>query len=159
MSHYYDMGSAFVLHAICCIFVCYFALYPFLHYYAGYFFGFFEVSTIFNHVRGNMEYLGWANTIPHLIASGGFAVTFTLIRVVGGTYYSIEWLSLLYRLASAGEAHSLLVYTFYAVSNSILMLLQYYWFTLIVAAIRDILAPSNSSPQEKEQHSKELKIE
>uniref|UniRef100_A0A7S4KH27 TLC domain-containing protein n=1 Tax=Paramoeba aestuarina TaxID=180227 RepID=A0A7S4KH27_9EUKA len=135
----YDMGIAFQIHAVACLFVCYFALYPFLHMQAGYFFGFFEISTIFNHWRGCMELLGKQGSPFHLIGAILFAITFTIFRVVGGTYYSFRWLYGMYSVWAAGNAHSGFVYLYYAVANSTLMLLQYFWFTLIVKAAYELL--------------------
>ena len=107
-----------------------------------------------------MELLGNQSSPWYLFAAVLFAISFTLIRVVGGSYYSYKWqigkycfilldvsmflffsskmlikitfpFSGMYDVIMAGEHHSLVVYAFFSLCNAILMFLQYFWFTMV----------------------------
>jgi uncharacterized membrane protein YqjE len=92
-------------------------------------------------MRFIIEVYGGKGSTFHLLLGVGFALSFIAIRIFGGTYLSIYWLYELYRYTMAGVAHSVSVYVFYALSNFILMCLQYYWLTLIIDAIVSMIRP------------------
>jgi len=140
----YEFGHLFLVHAVCCIFVCLSFLYPFVHYYAGYYLGYFEVSTVFNHIRTNLELLGHSNSLLHVLFSACFIITFSVIRVFYGSYLAYHFVMHMIQLCNSGGAHSVLVCGFIIVFGGILMLLQYYWFGLIVQAVKDFLFNKNS---------------
>jgi len=131
---YYGWGALFLMHAISSFGVFFFGLYPFLHYVGQFYLGVFELSTVWFHLRCLLERTGKTQTLFFKFVEVMFAVSFTIVRIIMGTYVSFWWWIDMVTLAMSGKAHSVFVICYYLGSNAILMVLQYYWFFLLLQA-------------------------
>merc|ERR1711879_518474 len=122
-------------HAFSSFGVFYFGLYPFLPLHGCFYLGVFEISSPWLHLRGMVEQLGMTGSLVHTALGLLFFVTFTVVRVILGSYVSFFWWIDMIELARGGNAHSVPVVVFYLVANGILMLMQLYWFTELLKAI------------------------
>lgn len=76
-----------------------------------------------------------ANSPLFHVASIFFAVTFTLVRVVGGFWVSYWWWCDTLGAVLDGRAHSVPVFVFNMGANLVIMTLQIIWFKKLVQAV------------------------
>lgn len=138
----YKWSNAFKMHAIASLTGTYLLMFPFADTYGTFFTGVFELSNSFIHLAEMFKALdeAWPEEkrvfgLVAAISKYTFAVLFFLIRVVGGTYVTYHWFHEVVALISSGKYHSLECVVTICVIILTIMALQYYWFTLILAAV------------------------
>ncbi|KAJ2009910.1 hypothetical protein GGI04_000009 [Coemansia thaxteri] len=139
------LGAGFVVHAFASFGVYILSYKPSLQYYGASFI-MFEVSTIFLNNSWWMDKLGMTGSRLQLYNAIALLSTYFVVRLVFGPYMS-------YRLFEDLKAHgtntSVAVYYFYRIANHSIILLSYYWFYLMVSAVRKRFAPSKGVKEEK----------
>jgi len=127
-------NPGFTLHACLCFLVYLFGQYPFLNYH-GSFFLLFEASTLFMNARKFLLIMGQTNHPLLPLMSQLFAITFFLVRIVGGITVSTSFFRAVLKLLQDGTAHSRLICYYYLSSNLALNGLNLFWFAQILRSI------------------------
>lgn len=128
------MNVGFTLHACLCFLVYLFGQFPFLNYY-GCFFLLFEASTLFLNARKVLLLTGQTKHPLLPLISQLFAVSFFLVRILGGISVSSSFFRAVLQLLRDGTAHNRLICYFYLASNLALNGLNVFWFAQILRSI------------------------
>ncbi|KPA74190.1 putative mitochondrial hypothetical protein [Leptomonas pyrrhocoris] len=171
--YYYRWSLSWKLHAFCSFIGSYTLLFPFSEYYAGYYTGCFELSNGFLHAsiimrdlcdiadkktqKRLIEKLEKRATVCEYVFGG----LYLLIRVIGGTYVTGNWLySVLSNWRSdvvhAGEAghtprvHNEVATGLAVVALTTVQLLQYFWFGEIVKKALGLSSGASAEPTDGE---------
>eukprot|EP00879_Flechtneria_rotunda_P026407 GHRR01028156.1.p1 GENE.GHRR01028156.1~~GHRR01028156.1.p1 ORF type:complete len:214 (+),score=55.67 GHRR01028156.1:572-1213(+) len=142
-------GFAFLIHAVCCLFVYAYAVYSWYLHFFGAGFLLWELSTPFLHMRWFMLKSGASTTRKYLVNGLLLVLTFFLCRPVWGT-----WLSYKFFVDTEVELRSPRLGGFpaggiwgYRVANVALNLLNYYWFWKIASKALQLFSARSRKAQ------------
>lgn len=110
----------------------------------------FEASTIFLNINWWLDKLGLTGSRLQLYNASILLFLYLTVRLLFGTYMTYH---LFENFKAHGTQTSTVLYHFYRISNTTIMLLSYYWFYLMIAAVKRRFSPSS-----KQRH-KEVKTD
>ncbi|KAJ1828373.1 hypothetical protein LPJ70_007257, partial [Coemansia sp. RSA 2708] len=105
---------------------------PSLQYYGASFI-MFEASTIFLNINWWLDKLGMTGSRLQLYNASVLLFLYFTVRIVFGTYMSFM---LFNDLKTQGTQTSAVLYYFYRIANHSILGLSYYWFYLMIAAVK-----------------------
>ncbi|KAJ2577248.1 hypothetical protein GGH19_001480 [Coemansia sp. RSA 1807] len=120
------VGAGFVVHAVASF------SRPSLQYYGASFI-MFEASTIFLNINWWLDKLGMTGSRLQFYNASILLSLYFIVRIVFGTYMSY---SLFKDLDAHGTQTSTTLYYFYRVGNHAILGLSYYWFYLMISAVK-----------------------
>ncbi|KAJ2353649.1 hypothetical protein H4S02_013268, partial [Coemansia sp. RSA 2611] len=126
------MGVGFVVHAVGSFGVYILSFRPSLQYYGASFI-MFEASTIFLNINWWLDKLGMTGSRLQLYNASVLLFLYFTVRIVFGTYMSFM---LFNDLKTQGTQTSAVLYYFYRIANHSILGLSYYWFYLMIAAVK-----------------------
>eukprot|EP01098_Paradermamoeba_levis_P009946 TRINITY_DN4170_c0_g1_i1.p1 TRINITY_DN4170_c0_g1~~TRINITY_DN4170_c0_g1_i1.p1 ORF type:complete len:250 (+),score=50.91 TRINITY_DN4170_c0_g1_i1:128-877(+) len=128
---------------------------PFAHSYVIFFFGVSEVSNIFLTLIDLLKMFPRFAFAPlEMISQAGFILSYFVFRIGFWSVISVKFWIGSFGLLESGKAHSKAVVWTVLLSNIVLTVLQFYWATFILAAIRDQLFPAKTQQKETQQNGK-----
>ncbi|KAJ1942492.1 hypothetical protein EC988_006473, partial [Linderina pennispora] len=120
---------------------------PSLQYYGSSFI-MFEASTIFLNINWWLDKLGMTGSRLQFYNASILLFLYLTVRLIFGTYMSYQMFE---DLKANGTQTSASLYYFYRVSNSSVLLLSYYWFYLMINAVRKRFTPATAEKAKKTQ--------
>ncbi|KAJ2449385.1 hypothetical protein GGF42_004786 [Coemansia sp. RSA 2424] len=141
------LGAGFILHAFASFGVYILSFRPSLQYYGASFI-MFEASTIFLNMNWWMDKLGMTGSRLQLYNACALLFLYLTVRLLFGVYMSYK---LFADLNANGADMPIYLCYFYRIANASIILLSYYWFYLMIAAVRKRFSPSKIA--------KDIKIE
>ncbi|KAG9288487.1 hypothetical protein G9A89_015693 [Geosiphon pyriformis] len=145
-----ENGYGFVLHGLCCFGVYLFAFRPFLNYYGAVFL-MFELSTPFLNIHWFMDKLGYTGSIFQLINGVVLIFVFLSVRLVFGLYMSYQTFLSVKAVISQVPIY---IRVIYSVANITLHILNLYWFTRMISAMKRRFTKKVVNEEKELQHSK-----
>ncbi|RKP20589.1 DUF887 family protein [Rozella allomycis CSF55] len=124
-------GIGFLIHGVACLIVYLGSFRPFLMYHGGYFL-LYESTTPFLNIHWFLHKLGKSGSKEQKINGVILAVTFLVVRIIFGLYWSII---VIRSIAMNFENIPIEFQFIYLTSNVVLNMLNIYWFTLIMNSI------------------------
>ncbi|KAJ2866995.1 hypothetical protein GGH94_001162 [Coemansia aciculifera] len=118
-----------------------YTLRPSLQYYGASFI-MFEASTIFLNMNWWMDKLGMTGSRLQLYNACTLLFLYLTVRLIFGVYMSYH---LFADLDANGSSMPIALRYFYRIANYSIILLSYYWFYLMIAAVRKRFSPSKTS--------------
>ncbi|KAI6131947.1 DUF887-domain-containing protein [Pisolithus croceorrhizus] len=137
--HYTEFG--FVLHGIACFSVFMLGSRPFAHYHAVRFL-FWEVSTIFLNIHWFLDKTGKTGSVIQLINGVVLLGTFASVRLIWGGIISYDFLKTLRGVSNQLPFFYVVVY---GSGNVMLNLLNWFWFTKMIASLRKRFSNGNGN--------------
>ncbi|KAJ2041770.1 hypothetical protein H4S04_007616, partial [Coemansia sp. S16] len=113
---------------------------PSLQYYGASFI-MFEASTIFLNMNWWMDKLGMTGSRLQLYNACTLLFLYLTVRLIFGVYMSYH---LFADLDANGSSMPIVLRYFYRIANYSIILLSYYWFYLMIAAVRKRFSPSKT---------------
>ncbi|KAJ1948583.1 hypothetical protein FBU59_001526 [Linderina macrospora] len=141
------IGVGFVVHAVASFGVYILSFRPALQYYGSSFI-MFEASTIFLNINWWLDKLGMTGSRLQFYNASILLFLYLTVRLIFGTYMSYQMFE---DLKANGTQTPTPLYYFYRVSNSSIMLLSYYWFYLMINAVRKRFTPAAAAKAKKSQ--------
>ncbi|KAJ2823839.1 hypothetical protein IWW50_003609 [Coemansia erecta] len=126
------VGAGFVVHAVASFGVYILSFKPSLQYYGASFI-MFEASTIFLNINWWLDKLGMTGSRLQFYNASALLFLYFTVRLVFGTYMSY---SMFKDLDARGTQTSAALYYFYRIANHAILGLSYYWFYLMIAAVK-----------------------
>ncbi|KAJ2899182.1 hypothetical protein IWW38_001076 [Coemansia aciculifera] len=102
----------------------------------------FEASTIFLNMNWWMDKLGMTGSRIQLYNACTLLFLYLAVRLLFGVYMSFK---LFADLSANGADMPVGLRYFYRVANASIILLSYYWFYLMIAAVRKRFSPSKTT--------------
>ncbi|KAJ2236274.1 hypothetical protein IWW45_001929 [Coemansia sp. RSA 485] len=122
------IGFGFVVHGLASFGVYILAFKPSLQYYGASFI-MFEASTIFLNINWWLDKLGMTGSKLQLYNAVTLLFLYLTVRIMFGSYMSYH---LFEDLKARGTQTSAPLYYFYRIANGSILLLSYYWFYLLI---------------------------
>ncbi|KAJ1961826.1 hypothetical protein GGI12_003024 [Dipsacomyces acuminosporus] len=143
VSDYKKLGAGFVVHAFASFGVYILSFKPSLQYYGA---GFimFEASTIFLNINWWLDKLGMTGSKLQLYNASVLLFLYLTVRIMFGTYMSY---CMFEDLKAHGTNTPAGLYYFYRVANHSVLLLSYYWFYLMINAVRKRFSPKKTKTE------------
>ncbi|KAI8322010.1 hypothetical protein GQ54DRAFT_247002, partial [Martensiomyces pterosporus] len=139
LADYKKLGLGFVVHAFASFGVFIFSFVsaavlrrPSLQYYGASFI-MFEASTIFLNINWWLDKLGMTGSRLQLYNASMLLFLYLTVRIIFGSYMSYH---LFEDLKANGSQTPAVLYYFYRVANTSILVLSYYWFYLMIDAVR-----------------------
>ncbi|GAA5902661.1 hypothetical protein JCM8208_007033 [Rhodotorula glutinis] len=147
--HIRTQGFGFFLHGAVCLCAFLFTLKPFVIW-CGPAFLIWEFSSIFLNAHWLLDKLQMTGSIPQMVNGAVLVLSYIIVRLVFGTYNSYKlWNLLVPTPTSALAAKALddagLIRWMYLALNIAANGLNFYWFRLMILALRKRFVPSPSS--------------
>ncbi|KAJ2687904.1 hypothetical protein IWW39_002595 [Coemansia spiralis] len=139
------LGVGFIVHAFASFGVYILSFRPSLQYYGASFI-MFEASTIFLNMNWWMDKLGMTGSRLQLYNACTLLFLYLSVRLIFGVYMSYH---LFADLSANGSSMPIALRYFYRVANYSIILLSYYWFYLMIAAVKKRFAPSKAAKATK----------
>ncbi|KAJ2710213.1 hypothetical protein H4R19_003858 [Coemansia spiralis] len=139
------LGIGFVVHAISSFGVFIMSFRPSLQYYGASFI-MFEASTIFLNNNWWLDKLGMTGSRLQLYNASILLGLYFVVRIVFGTTMSYLMFE---DLRTKGTQTPAALYYFYRAANFAVLGLSYYWFYLMIAAVRKRFPSKGSATQQK----------
>ncbi|KAJ2026243.1 hypothetical protein H4S03_008668 [Coemansia sp. S3946] len=134
------LGVGFIVHAFASFGVYILSFRPSLQYYGASFI-MFEASTIFLNMNWWMDKLGMTGSRLQLYNACTLLFLYLTVRLIFGVYMSYH---LFADLDANGSSMPIALRYFYRIANYSIILLSYYWFYLMIAAVRKRFSPSKT---------------
>ncbi|KAJ1991816.1 hypothetical protein GGI25_003177 [Coemansia spiralis] len=141
ISDHKKIGIGFTIHAIASFGVFILIYRPSLQYHGASFI-MFEASTIFLNNNWWLDKLGMTGSRLQLYNASILVFLYLTVRLMFGTYMSYH---LFEELKAKGANTPTVLYYFYRIANHAVMILSYYWFYLMIIAIKKRFVPKKSS--------------
>lgn len=142
--HYTEIG--FVLHGIACLCVFLLGSRPFAQYY-GVRFLFWEVSTIFLDIHWFLDKTGKTGSTLQLINGVVLLGTFSSVRLIWGSIISYDFMKTMCNVYDQLPFFFIVVY---GGGNILLNLLNWFWFTKMISALRKRFPNKHKAFEHKE---------
>ncbi|KAJ1801165.1 hypothetical protein LPJ59_000522 [Coemansia sp. RSA 2399] len=113
---------------------------PSLQYYGASFI-MFETSTIFLNINWWMDKLGLTGSRLQFYNASALLFLYLTIRIMFGTYMSYHMFE---DLKAKGSQTPAVLYYFYRIANHSILVLSYYWFYLMINAVRKRFQPAKT---------------
>ncbi|KAJ2162347.1 hypothetical protein GGF46_000711 [Coemansia sp. RSA 552] len=126
------LGVGFVIHGLASFGVYILSFRPSLQYYGASFI-MFEASTIFLNINWWLDKLGMTGSRLQLYNASVLILLYLTVRIIFGTFMSFSMFS---ELKSRGTQTPTFLYYFYRIANCAVLGLSYYWFYLMIAAVK-----------------------
>ncbi|KAJ2615106.1 hypothetical protein H4S08_001391 [Coemansia sp. RSA 1365] len=139
------LGLGFVIHAIASFGVYILSFRPSLQYYGASFI-MFEASTIFLNINWWLDKLGMTGSRLQLYNASALLSLYLIVRILFGTFMSY---SMFKDLDTKGTQTSAPIYYFYRVANHTVLALSYYWFYLMIVAVKKRFPPARDPVRKK----------
>ncbi|KAJ1734564.1 hypothetical protein LPJ72_002290 [Coemansia sp. Benny D160-2] len=133
-------GLGFIVHAIASFGVYILSFRPSLQYYGASFI-MFEASTIFLNINWWMDKLGLTGSRLQLYNASILLFLYLTVRIILGTYMSYHMFE---DLKAKGTKTPAALYYFYRIANHSILVLSYYWFYLMIRAVKKRFKPSKT---------------
>ncbi|KAJ2781893.1 hypothetical protein H4R18_002599 [Coemansia javaensis] len=137
------LGIGFVVHAVSSFGVFILSFRPSLQYYGASFI-MFEASTIFLNSNWWLDKLGMTGSRLQLYNAMVLLGLYFFVRILFGTYMSYLMFE---DLRAKGTQTPAYLYYFYRTANTAVLGLSYYWFYLMIAAVRKRFQPKSPAAQ------------
>ncbi|PIA14426.1 DUF887-domain-containing protein [Coemansia reversa NRRL 1564] len=139
------LGLGFVLHAIASFGVYILSFRPSLQYYGASFI-MFEASTIFLNINWWLDKLGMTGSRLQLYNASALLSLYLIVRILFGTFMSY---SMFKDLDTKGTQTPVALYYFYRLANHTVLALSYYWFYLMIVAVKKRFPPARDAELKK----------
>ncbi|KAJ2078768.1 hypothetical protein H4R24_004238 [Coemansia sp. RSA 988] len=139
------LGVGFVLHGIASFGVYILSFRPSLQYYGASFI-MFEASTIFLNINWWLDKLGLTGSRLQLYNASALLSLYFIVRILFGTFMSY---SMFKDLDTKGTQTPVALYYFYRVANHTVLVLSYYWFYLMIVAVKKRFPPARDARLKK----------
>jgi len=136
--HIRSTGIGFALHGVACTIAYAWSQRPFVHYWAVLFL-LYELSTPFLNTVWFMDKMGYTGSKRQLVAGIGLLITFFVIRLCCGFYWTLSWWTEIYQLLVQNAADYRVPYSQIFVivaANAALNALNLVWFYKMVDSVR-----------------------
>lgn len=147
-------GYDFVLHAVISFPVFFFGLSQTgfcWGFYGRFFHGVFALTTPWLHLRELSIASGNTTGLSKMIYDGVFALTFVVVRMVGGTVAGISFIQDTMYVLSTGEAHWPLAAIISTIACVIIMSLQLYWGRVVLIEVYKVIVRKKEVPAGKKE--------
>ncbi|KAJ1662636.1 hypothetical protein IW140_001062 [Coemansia sp. RSA 1813] len=140
INDYKKQGLGFVVHAMASFSVYILSFKPSLQYYGASFI-MFEASTIFLNINWWMDKLGLTGSRLQFYNAATLLFLYFTVRIMFGSYMSYHMFE---DLKAKGTRTPAALYYFYRIANHSVLVLSYYWFYLMINAVRKRFKPAKS---------------
>ncbi|GAA5976959.1 hypothetical protein JCM10908_005692 [Rhodotorula pacifica] len=157
--HIGTQGVGFFLHGAVCLVAFLFTLRPFVLW-CGPNFLIWELSTIFLNMHWLLDKLHMTGSIAQMINGFFLVASYVVVRLIMGTYNSIRLWKLLVPAVGDNSLNALRVRDagslrwLYLVLNLAANSLNFYWFRLMLLALRKRFVPATSSGTRQTEHAR-----